>query len=155
MPPRATTSKKQAAPRRSSKAQKPVAESTNRAAAKRPFDIDLAVARIREAIKPFRKAALFELYDDGYTSAFEQLVACILSIRTYDEVSIVAARQLFAVARTPAEVSALPVEAIDELIGKVTFHEPKARQIRDIARRVVEEHGGKLPCKEEMLLGFH
>ncbi len=29
--------------------------------AKRPFDIDLVIERIREAVKPLPKAALFEL----------------------------------------------------------------------------------------------
>src|SRR5437764_227182 len=43
---------------------------------KRPFNIDEMLARIRRAIQPFKKAAMFELFDDGYTSVFEQLIAC-------------------------------------------------------------------------------
>ena len=66
------------------------------------------------------------------------LVACIISIRTRDEITLPVARRLFGVARTPAEVAALPVERIDELIGACTFHEPKARQIHEIARAVVD-----------------
>ena len=63
-------------------------------AAKEPFDIRRAVQAIREAIRPYPKAALFELYeDDGFRSAFEQLVACILSIRTYDASSAARARR--------------------------------------------------------------
>lgn len=120
-----------------------------------PFDIDAVVTLVREAIKPFARAMLFELYDDGHRSAFEQLVACIISIRTLDEVSLVAARRLFAVARTPAEMSRLSPREIDTLIDACTFHEAKARQILDIARRVVAEHGGELPCDEPTLLGFH
>ena len=81
------------------------------------------------------KAALFELYeDDGFRSAFEQLVACILSIRTFDEASIVAARRLLGRARTPAAMAALDDAEIDALISNVTFHEGKARQIRGIAQ---------------------
>ena len=49
---------------------------------KRPFDIDRAMERIGEAVRPFPKAALFELADEGYGSAFEILIACIISIRT-------------------------------------------------------------------------
>jgi endonuclease-3 len=48
----------------------------------------------------------------------------------------------------------LSTEEIDELIGSCTFHEPKARQIHDIARRAVEEFGGEVPCDEEVLLSF-
>lgn len=125
-----------------------------RAAKKHPFDIDLAMDRIREAIKPFAKAMLFELYEDGHASAFEQLIACIISIRTRDETSLVTARRLFAKARTPAEMSALSTNEIDALIKACTFHEPKARQIHAIAKRVVEEFNGELPCDAETLLSF-
>ena len=43
---------------------------------------------------------------------------------------------------------------IDALIGACTFHEPKARQIHEIAKRVMEEHGGELPCDLDVLLSF-
>jgi endonuclease-3 len=121
---------------------------------KRPFDIDEALRRIEEAVKPYPKAALFELADEGFSTPFEQLVACIISIRTFDEVTLPTAHRLFAVARTPAEVSRLTVKEIDKLIGACTFHEPKAKQIHEIAKRVVAEHGGELPCDLDVLLSF-
>ena len=79
---------------------------------KRPFAIDAAIPRIRDAVRPFPKAALFELADDRFRSPFEQLVACIISIRTLDEVTLPTARRLFALARTPLEVSRLTREVI-------------------------------------------
>jgi endonuclease-3 len=121
---------------------------------KREFDIKGAVRRLREAVRPFPKAALFELAAAGHDSVFEQLAACIISIRTRDETTLPTARRLFARARTPAEVSRLPEAEIDDLIGGCTFHEPKARQILDIARRAVEEYGGALPCDGEVLQSF-
>ncbi len=122
--------------------------------AKKPFDIERAVRLIRTAVKPWPRAAMFELAEDGFNSPFEQLIACIISIRTFDEVSLPTARKLFARARTPAEMSQLPVEEIDELIRLCSFHERKAPQIKSIARRVVEEFGGELPCDREVLLSF-
>ena len=123
-------------------------------AEKAPFDIDEALERIEATVAPFPKAAMFALADEGHRSVFEQLVACVISIRTYDEVSLPAARRLLAVARTPAKVRDLPVSEIDSLIGTVTFHDRKAVQIRAIAERVVEEHGGDLPCDASVLMGF-
>ena len=67
---------------------------------KRPFDIDLAMSRIGEAVRPFPQAALFELAEEGFRSPFEILIACIVSIRTLDEVTLPCARRLFALART-------------------------------------------------------
>lgn len=121
---------------------------------KRPIDIDLMMERIREAVKPYPKAAMFELRDDGYATPFEQLVACILSIRTRDEVSVVAARRLFEVARTPDAIAALSPDEIDARIPDVTFHERKAVQIREIAISVRDDHGGELPCDPEVMQSF-
>lgn len=123
--------------------------------AKQPFNIDLVLARIDEAVRPFPKAALFELAEDGFRSPFEQLVACIISIRTLDEVTLPTARRLFALARTPAAMNKLSAEAIDEHIAACTFHEAKARQIQQIAHRVVEKYAGELPCDPMVLLSFH
>jgi endonuclease-3 len=122
--------------------------------AKKPFDINRALKRIEKAITPFKKAALFELAEDGFSSPFEQLIACMISIRTYDEVTIVMTRRLFEVARTPREVSKLSVAEIDKLIGQSTFHDRKAIQILEMALRVLDEFDGKLPCDEEILRSF-
>ena len=121
---------------------------------KNPFDIDRAIERIRAAVAPLPKAAMFELAEEGFASPFEQLVACIISIRTYDEVMLPTARQFFARARTPLEVSRLAPAEIDALIVASSFHERKAQQIHAMARRVVDEYGGTLPCNADVLLSF-
>jgi endonuclease III len=121
---------------------------------KRPFDIDLALGRIREAVRPFPKAALFELAEEGFISPFEVLIACIISIRTFDEVTLPCARRLFAQARTPLALSELTPEAIDQAIHACTFHDAKARQIHEIACRVLSEYGGTLPCDATVLLSL-
>jgi endonuclease-3 len=124
--------------------------------AKKPFDIDAVLNRIRATIadRGVADAAMFALASEGYTTLFEQLVACIISIRTYDETMLVCARRLFARARTPQAVASLPVRTIDSLIRQSSFHESKARQIREIAQRVTTEHGGELPCSFDVLTSF-
>lgn len=124
------------------------------AMSKKPFDIDLALERIEKGIRAFKKAAMFELAEDGFSSTFEQLAACIVSIRTYDEVTVPAARRLFDRARTPGQMVKLTVEEIDSLIHPCTFHERKAAQIHEIARRVLEDLEGRLPCDPEVLQSF-
>ena len=121
---------------------------------KQPFDIETAIPLIRAAVEKFPKAAMFELFEKGYTSLFEQLVACIISIRTYDEVSLPTAIALFAEARTPEVMRQLTVAQIDSLIRACTFHENKARQIHQIAEQTVAEYGGQLPCSREVLLSL-
>src|SRR5688572_9683710 len=110
--------------------------------------------RIEEAVRPYPRAALFELAEDGYTSVFHQLIACLLSIRTRDEAIVVLARRLFERAPTPAAVAVLPYGELDDLIRQSSFHEAKARQIQTIARATVEQHGGELPCNFDVLTAF-
>ena len=110
--------------------------------------------RLREAVKPFRKAALFELHDDGFRTPFEQLLACLISIRTRDEDTIPIARRLFARARTPQAIGSLDVAELMALLDGSTFREAKAPQILELSRRVVAEYGGELPCELDKLLAF-
>ncbi|APR86581.1 Endonuclease III [Minicystis rosea] len=124
-------------------------------ASKRPFDIDTVMARVRAAVRPYPKAAMFELHDAGYASVFEQLVACIISIRTLDETTIPVAKRLFAAARTPAAIARLSPPELEALLVPCTFADAKARQILAIARRTNDEFDGVLPCSFEVLTSFH
>ena len=118
---------------------------------KKPHDITTMLRRISLAVEPYPKAAMFELAERGFATPFQQLVGCILSIRTRDEVSLPASLSLLQRASTAANVSKLSEARIDKLIGSVAFHRPKAKQIRNIARHVTKEWGGELPCEFETL----
>lgn len=119
---------------------------------KKPLNVALAFRRIRKAIQPYPKAAMFQLTDEGFRSVFELVVSCIISVRTRDEVTLPVARRLFVKARTPAAMLSLALDQIDDLIRPSTFHENKARQIAAIARRAADEFDGQLPADADTLL---
>ena len=121
---------------------------------KRPFDLDVALDRLRAVTAPFPKAAMFDLAEQGYNTLFEQLIACLISIRTHDEVSLPTSLQLFKAARSPDAIRRLSVGEIDALIRASTFHERKAEQIRHIAEVTAGQYGGALPCDRDVLLSF-
>jgi endonuclease-3 len=123
---------------------------------KRPFRFGVVLGRIRRALREggYADAAMFELATRGHRSLFAQLVACVISIRKLDETSLPAALRLLVRAGTPGEMAALSEAEIDRLIAPATFHEAKARTIREIARRTAEEWGGELPCDAEVLTSF-
>jgi len=124
------------------------------AAQAKPFDWDEAFRRLRIAVAPFPKAAMFELRDRGHASLFEQLVASLISARTRDETTIPVCLRLFAAARTPAGMAALDEARIAALLHGATFPEPKARDIRAFSRRIVDEFGGAVPDTPEGLMAF-
>jgi endonuclease-3 len=123
---------------------------------KRPFVFRTAFTRIRARLEgeDVADAAMFALAELGHRSVFEQLVACVISIRTRDEVMLPTARALFERASTPEAMARLSEAQIDALIGSATFHEGKARTIREIARRTATEFGGTLPCDFDVLTSF-
>ena len=83
--------------------------------AKRTFNIHTVVRRIRLEVKQFADAAMFDLAEQGFATPFHQLVACIISVRTFDEVSLPAALRLFNTAPTSQDVSRLGVRKIAQL----------------------------------------
>lgn len=119
------------------------------------FDIDVVVARVRAAVNPFPKAAMFALAAEGFDSLFEQLISCIISIRTYDEVSLPVSRRLFSKANTPAAISQLSINEIEQLIQPSTYADRKAEQIHTIANQIMEKYNGYLPPEVEVLLSFN
>lgn len=121
---------------------------------KAPFDPDSAFQLIEIAVAPYPKAGLQQLMEEGHTSAFEQLVACIISIRTLDEVMLPVSRRLFKAAPNPATIAQLPVQDIETLIKECGFYKNKAVQIQAIAQEVVATHNGVLPCDLGVLLGL-
>lgn len=82
---------------------------------------------------------------------FKVLVSTVLSQRNRDESTHLASRRLFEVYDTPEKLAAAPQEAVDELIRSVNFHYGKAAAIREIARILVDEHGGQVPRTVEEL----
>ena len=119
-----------------------------------PFDIVKALELVAEAIRPYPRAAMFELAEQGFVTPFQQLVACIISIRTRDEESLPASLRLFATASSARDMAALAVAAIADLIRPSTFYERKARQILAIAQAAESEYGGERPCDEVAFLQF-
>jgi endonuclease-3 len=121
---------------------------------KRAFNIHTVLRRIRLEVKQFADAAMFDLAEQGYATPFHQLTACIISVRTRDEVSLPAALRLFKAAPAPPTVAQLTVREIAQLIRPASFYETKAYNIRDLARRVTDEYHGNLPCDFEVMTSF-
>lgn len=118
------------------------------------FDIHIVLERIEKAVQPFPKAALFDLYEQGYTSLYEQLLACIISIRTYDETTTPVAKALFALARTPEAVRQLSDEQLLHVIRQSTFPEQKVQTIKLLTEQVLNDYKGEVPADYDTLTSF-
>jgi endonuclease III len=115
------------------------------------FNLEKVLSRIEEAIRPYPKAAMFELAEQGYLSLLEQLISCIISIRTLDETTIPVSLRLFEVARTPEAILQLSPAQLTELLDGSTYPEQKTYTILGIAKAAVEQYKGQLPVDFDQL----
>ncbi|WP_338874887.1 endonuclease III [Spirosoma sp. SC4-14] len=118
------------------------------------FDLSIVLSHIEEAIRTYPKAAMFELAERGYNSLFEQLISCIVSIRTLDETTIPVSLRLFEVARTPEQLLSLDIPALTQLLYGTTYPDQKAYTMRGIAERILTEFNGNLPADFATLTSF-
>lgn len=121
---------------------------------KKPFDVNHMLRSIDKAVRSYPKAAMFELYENGYDSLFEQLVSCIISIRTLDETTIPLSEKLFAEARTPEQMLKFSPLQLESLLDGSQYPGQKAYTILGIAKAAVELYGGNLPADYEKLTGL-
>lgn len=121
---------------------------------KKPFDIADMLKRVEKETKAYPKAAMFHLYEKGYTSLFEQLVSCIISIRTLDETTIPLSEKLFTLARTSEEFLQHTPEELEKLLIGSQYPGQKAYTILGIAKAAVEEYKGELPADYEKLIAL-
>jgi endonuclease-3 len=90
----------------------------------------------------------------SHRSAFHLLVSCVISLRTKDDVTHEASERLFSRAETPAELAELSLEEIADAIYPAGFYNTKARQLRDIARILLDRYDGAVPASEAALLAL-
>ena len=97
---------------------------------------------------------MFELYQRGYTTLFEQLISCIISVRTLDETTIPVSEKLFKIARTPKEISQLTPKKLEEVLHSVTFPGQKAYTIIRVSKAAIHQFNGELPAEFEKLIAL-
>ena len=98
---------------------------------------------------------MFELFDRGYSTLFEQLISCIISIRTLDETTIPVSERLFKTAHTPKQLLKLSPKKLEELLYGCTFPGQKAYTILGIVKAAEEQYDGNLPADFEKLTALN
>jgi endonuclease-3 len=87
-------------------------------------------------------------------SPYRVLVATLISLRTKDEVTSAAARRLLRQAPDPQTLSKLRPARIERLIYPAGFYRTKARRLVEIAKILLERHGGDVPHEMDALLAL-
>jgi endonuclease-3 len=102
--------------------------------------------------KPPRLTALKGLQMEETGNPFKILIGTILSARTRDENTTKVVRKFFERYTTPQEVACADIDEIKKIIHSIGFYNVKANRIKEVAKVLVERHGGRVPSNIDDLL---
>jgi endonuclease-3 len=105
---------------------------------------------LREEVAKLREPAVTQV--SRQRDPFKVLISCIISLRTKDEVTGESSKRLFEVADDPFAMASLAQGRVEKLIYPAGFYRVKARNIREISRRIANDYGGKVPDEIDELL---
>ena len=86
-----------------------------------------------------------------YRTAFELLVAVVLSAQATDKSVNLATRELYGKANTPAQILALGAAGLENYIRRIGLYRTKAKNILATCKLLLERHGGEVPLAREDL----
>lgn len=85
--------------------------------------------------------------DDPYKT----LISTLLSSRTRDETTFAVCKRLFKKLPDIKGFLRLDIPTIEKLIYPVGFYKTKARYLKDLSRKIIEDFAGKIPTTREEL----
>jgi endonuclease-3 len=109
--------------------------------------------KVRAIYKRFQKAdpdPRGELRHEA-ENPYTLLVAVVLSAQATDAGVNRATEKLFPVANTPEKMVALGEERLREYIKTIGLYRMKAKNVIGLSKKLIEEHGGKVPRGRETL----
>jgi endonuclease-3 len=108
-------------------------------------------AQIEQAFRRLQAANPEPQGELQHINPFTLLVAVVLSAQATDAGVNKATPALFALADTPEKMVALGEERVRDLVKTIGLYRTKARNVVELSRRLVAEHGGQVPRSREAL----
>jgi endonuclease-3 len=108
-------------------------------------------AQIEEAFRRFQAANPEPKGELQHINPFTLLVAVVLSAQATDAGVNKATPALFKLADTPEKMAALGEDSVRDLIKTIGLFRTKAKNVVELSRRLVAEHGGQVPRSREAL----
>jgi len=108
-------------------------------------------ARIRAIYRRLQAANPNPKTELEYSTPFELLAAVMLSAHTTDKSVNTATRLLFPIANTPAKILAMGVDGVKPYLKSVGLYNQKTKNLIELCRILVEQHGGEVPNDREAL----
>ncbi len=118
-------------------------------------DRALKIAKaIKESTSGFAKPLVHQVNAEFGHNSFLILISCLLSLRSRDIVTIHVCRNLFKIAKDPAELLKINVEELENIIRPIGFFRAKAKTLKFVCQELISRFDGIVPETEEELLSL-
>ncbi len=108
-------------------------------------DFDVFFTLLKDALKQYSEPIVSRSKKNIADTPYTTLISCVLSLRTKDEVTEVAAVRLLKKYDTPKKMLSLSEPDIASLIYPVGFYRTKAKRILEISHMLLTEYSGRVP----------
>ena len=108
-------------------------------------------AKRREIYRRFRAANPNPTTELRYRTAYELLVAVVLSAQATDKSVNQATAVLYQKHNTPQQMVKLGVAGLEEYIKRIGLYRTKAKNVIALSKMLIDEHGGEVPADREAL----
>jgi endonuclease-3 len=118
----------------------------------RAEEIHAAIRILKREVRQWQEPVVGVVARESGRDPFRVLISCLLSLRTKDKTTAEASTRLFALADRPETMLRLTERRIARTIYPVGFYRTKAKQIRRICRRLLNQYGRRVPDSIDELL---
>lgn len=109
---------------------------------------------LKKGIQGYPKPGITQLIELYGKNAYLALVSTLLSLRARDTVTLPVAQKLYQIFPDVSALAEASLEELEEIIRPIGFYRVKALVLKDVARILIERHGGIVPNTQEELLAL-
>jgi endonuclease-3 len=114
--------------------------------------LETKAARLEKIIAGFQKTYPDAHCELTYTDPLQLLIATILSAQCTDKRVNIVTKDLFKKYRSAADFADAPIAELEQAIRTTGFFRNKAKNIQNCCRKLVEQHGSRVPRTMEELI---
>ena len=118
------------------------------------MNIPSMLAILRQRTQDFQVPLINQIMQEFGHDPYLILIACLLSLRARDVVTIHSCRELFALAKTPSQMIEMPIEKLETIIYKTGYYKTKAQVLRHASQELLNRFDGNVPRTYESLISI-
>jgi endonuclease III len=118
------------------------------------MNILMMLATLRRHVHRFQVPLINQIMQEFGHDPYLILIACLLSLRARDVMTIHVCRELFVLCKTPYQIINMPTEELEKIVYRTGYYKTKARVLREVSIELIERFDGQVPNTYESLISI-